>query len=71
MVRDLWAQGISADLLYDSMEKDNMEDIQQFCRYYKISHLVLLGDKTLFFERQQVLKFAIYVLNSQPLTEGG
>ena len=54
LVRALWAKSISADLLYDSMEKDSMEDIQQFCRSCRIPHLVVLGDKTLFFERKQV-----------------
>ena len=47
LVRDLWTQGVSADLLYDSMEKDNMEDVQQFCKDYKIPHLIVLGDKSL------------------------
>ncbi len=47
LVRDLWSHGISADLLYDSMEKDSMDDVQLFCKEYKIPHLVVLGDKTL------------------------
>lgn len=54
LVRDLWAQGISADLLHESMEMDNVEDIQKFCRENKIPHIVILGDKALFFERKQV-----------------
>jgi len=29
------------------MEKDNMEDVQQFCRDYKIPHLIVLGEKSL------------------------
>ena len=54
LVRDLWAQGISADILYESMEKDNIEDIQEFCREFKIPHLVVLGDKAPYFEWKQV-----------------
>ena len=54
LVRDLWAQGISADILYESMDMDNIEDIQKFCREYKIPHVVVLGDKALYFERKQV-----------------
>ncbi len=54
LVRDLWAQGISADILHEALEMDSMEDIQKFCREYKIPHIVILGDKALFFERKQV-----------------
>lgn len=54
LVRDLWAHGISADLLYESMEIDNIEDIQKFCREFKIPHIVTLGDRALYFERKQV-----------------
>lgn len=55
LVRDLWAQGISADILYESMEMDNMENIQKFCRDFKIHHIVIIGDKALYFERKQVI----------------
>ena len=54
LVRGLWAQGISADILHESLEMDNIDDIQKFCREYKIPHIVILGDKALFFERKQV-----------------
>lgn len=56
LVRNLWAQGISADILHESLEMDSIEDIQKFCREYKIPHIVILGDKALFFERKQVRK---------------
>lgn len=62
LVRDLWAQGISADILYESMEKDNIEDIQKFCREVKIPHIVILGDKTLYFERKQVSTLCVCLL---------
>lgn len=54
LVRDLWAHGISADILYESMEIDSIEDVQKFCREFRIPHVVILGDKALYFERQQV-----------------
>ncbi|XP_064390621.1 eIF-2-alpha kinase GCN2-like isoform X2 [Halichondria panicea] len=54
LVRDLWTQGIAADLLYESLELDNVEDIQDFCRRQFIQHIVLLTDRTLYFERKQV-----------------
>ena len=50
----MWSQGISADILYDSMEMDTIEDVQEFCRTYYIPHIVVLSDKKLFFERKQV-----------------
>jgi len=55
LVRDLWAQGISADVLYESMEIDNVEDMQKFCRENRIPHIVIVGDRSLFFERKQVI----------------
>ena len=54
LVKKLWSQGISADLLYESIDVDSVEDIQDFCRRNFIPHVVILNDKTLFFERKQV-----------------
>ena len=54
LVRDLWSQNIAADLLYESLEMDSIEDIQDFCRKNYIPHVVILSDKTLFYERKQV-----------------
>ena len=54
LVRELWAHGISADILYESIENDSVEDTQKFCRNFKIPHIVILGDKALYFERRQV-----------------
>ena len=54
LVRDLWAQGIAADLVYESLELESVEDIQDFCRRNFIPHVVILSDKTLFYERKQV-----------------
>ena len=54
LVRDLWANSISADVLYECMELDGLEAVQKFCREFKIPHIVVLGDKALYFERKQV-----------------
>ena len=54
LLHDLWTQGIAADVLYESMELDSVEDIQEFCKKNFIQHMVLLTDRTLFFERKQV-----------------
>ena len=54
LVKELWSQGIAADLLYQSLEVDSIEDIQDFCRRNFIPHIVILNDKTLLFERKQV-----------------
>ena len=54
LVKELWSQGIAADLLYESIEVDSVEDIQDFCRRNFIPHVVILNDKTLLFERKQV-----------------
>ena len=56
LVKELWSQGISADLLYESIEVDSIEDIQDFCRRNFIPHIVILNDKTLLFERKQVTR---------------
>lgn len=56
LVRDLWSLCISADILYESME---MADIQRFCKDFKIPHIVILGDRALYFERKQVRVLAI------------
>ena len=66
LVRELWTQGISADLLYESLELDSIEDIQEFCRKYFIPHIVILNDKTLFYERKQV---KVRTLDSGKVTE--
>ena len=54
LLHDLCTQGIAADVLYESMELDSVEDIQEFCKKNFIQHMVLLTDRTLFFERKQV-----------------
>ncbi len=54
LVRDLWTQGIAADLVYESMELESVEDIQEFCRQNLVPHVVILSDRTLFYERKQV-----------------
>ena len=54
LVKELWSQGIAADLLYESIEVDSVEDIQDFCRSNFVPHMVILNDKTLLFERKQV-----------------
>ncbi len=64
-MRDLWAHGISADILYESMEKDSIEDIQEFCREFKIPHVVILRDRALYFERKQVRLLSAAVLTDQ------
>ena len=53
-MRDLWSQGISADIVTEALELDNIEDIQEFCRTNFIPHIVILADKSLFFERKQI-----------------
>jgi len=53
-VKELWSQGVAADLVYESLELDSLEDIQEFCRKNFIPHVVILSDRTLFFERKQV-----------------
>ena len=62
MVKDLWSQGIAADLLYESIEVDSVEDIQDFCRRNFIPHVVILNDKTLLFERKQVSNLRNYII---------
>lgn len=62
LVKDLWSQGIAADLLYESIEVDSVEDIQDFCRRNFIPHVVILNDKTLLFERKQVSSLRNYIL---------
>lgn len=54
LVKELWSQGVAADLVYESLELDSLEDIQEFCRKNFIPHVVILSDRTLFFERKQV-----------------
>ena len=54
LVKELWSQGVAADLVYESLELDSVEDIQEFCRRNFIPHVVVLSDRTLFFERKQV-----------------
>lgn len=54
LVRDLWSLSISADILYESMEMATINDIQRFCKDLKIPHIVILGDRALYFERKQV-----------------
>ena len=66
LVRDLWAQGIAADLLYESLELESIEDIQDFCRRHFIPNVVILSDKTLFYERKQV---KVRTLESGKVTE--
>ena len=63
LVRDLWAHGISADILYESMEVDSIEDVQKFCREFNIPHIVILGDKALYFERKQVSSLTRQTVN--------
>ncbi|XP_033626734.1 eIF-2-alpha kinase GCN2-like isoform X1 [Asterias rubens] len=43
VVRDLWANGLRADILYDSTM--SLEDIQDYCRAVNIMYLVLLKDR--------------------------
>lgn len=66
LVRDLWSQGIAADLLYESLELESIEDIQDFCRRNFIPNVVILNDKTLFYERKQV---KVRTLESGKVTE--
>ena len=66
MVKDLWSQGIAADLLYESIEVDSVEDIQDFCRRNFIPHVVILNDKTLLFERKQVYK-KLHIMATKPV----
>lgn len=66
LVKELWTQGIAADLVYESLELDSIEDIQEFCRRNYIPHVVILSDKTLFFERKQV---KVRTLESGKVTE--
>ena len=66
LVRELWMQGISADLLNESLELDSIEDIQEFCRKSHIPHIAILNDKTLFYERKQV---KVRTLDSGKFTE--
>ncbi len=54
LVRQLWSQGVAADLVYGSMELEAVEDIQEFCRGNLIPHVVILSDRTLYYERKQV-----------------
>ena len=66
LVKELWTQGIAADLVYESLELDSIEDIQDFCRRNYIPHVVILSDKALFFERKQV---KVRTLESGKVTE--
>lgn len=66
LVRDLWSQGIAADLVYESLELDSVDDIQDFCRKNFIPHIVILSDRTLFYERKQV---KVRTLESGKVTE--
>ncbi|XP_038072297.1 eIF-2-alpha kinase GCN2-like isoform X2 [Patiria miniata] len=43
VVRDLWASGLRADILYDSTMP--LEEIQDYCRAVSISYLVVLKDR--------------------------
>ncbi len=54
LVCDLWGQGITAELLHEGLELDSVEDIQEFCKKEFITHIVLLTDRTLYFEKKQV-----------------
>ena len=54
LIRELWSQGVAADLAYESLKLDTLDDIQEFCKKQHIPYIVLITDRVLFYERKQV-----------------
>ena len=54
LTSELWSQGVAADLAYESLKLETLEDIQEFCKKQRIPYIVLITDRVLFYERKQV-----------------